>query len=213
MKKLFTTVTLAVALFASLPSQAQVKLGLKGGYNVTNMSISTSVVDKSNQTGWFVGPTAKFTLPIVGLGIDAAVLYDQREAKLTNNNEASQTVSEKYVNIPINVRYSFGLGSTASIYLAAGPQLGFNVGSKDYKWNDVSNYTLRSSNFSVNVGAGVSLLNHLEIGATYNVACGKTGEVKSIKDAVTDAAGQLASDFVTKSNRTNAWQVYLAYYF
>ena len=110
-------------MFAAVPSQAQVKFGLKGGYNVTDMSLSTDVIKKSNQTGFFVGPTAKFTLPVVGLGIDAAILYDQREAKMENTiNAETTTVSEKNINIPINVRYSVGVGSLASVYLAAGPQ-------------------------------------------------------------------------------------------
>lgn len=207
MKKIFTAIAFAAALFAAVPSQAQIKLGLKGGYNVTDMSLSSDVIKKSNQTGFFVGPTAKFTLPIVGLGIDAAILYDQREAKMENKITAeTSTVSEKNVNIPINVRYSVGVGSLASVYLAAGPQFGFNVGGKNYDWGNGANYELKKSNFSVNLGAGVTLINHIEIGCTYNIACGKTGEL-----TVKDAANALESS--VKTNRTNAWQVYAAYYF
>ena len=208
MKRIFTIVAMAFALLTAIPSQAQISFGLKGGYNVTNMSLSSDVIDKSNQTGFFVGPTVKFTLHIVGLGIDAAALYDQRDAKLKDAND-SKSVSEKNINIPINVRYSFGLGDMASIYLAAGPQFGFNVGDKKFQWNNEENsYKLKDTNFSINVGAGVALVNHLEIGCTYNIACGKTGEVKW-----TDAVSSAASQVVSKNNRTNAWQVYLAYYF
>lgn len=207
MKKIFTSIVFAAALFAAIPSQAQVKFGLKGGYNITSMSISSDVVKKSNQTGFFVGPTAKFTLPIVGLGIDAAALYDQREAKLDNGTESS-TVSEKSINIPINLRYSIGLGSLASIYLAAGPQFGFNIGGKNYNWDDETNYELKKSNISINVGAGVTLANHLEIGCTYNIACGKTGEF-----TYTTAVEAASKEIVSKANRTNAWQIYAAYYF
>ncbi len=207
MKKIFTAIAFAAALFAAMPSQAQIKFGLKGGYNITDMSISSDVVKKSNQTGFFVGPTAKFTLPIVGLGIDAAILYDQREAKMENKiNAETSTVSEKNINIPINVRYSVGVGSLASVYLAAGPQFGFNVGGKNYNWDDGTNYELKKSNFSVNLGAGVSLINHIEIGCTYNIACGKTGEL-TVKNAASAAENSV------KNNRTNAWQVYAAYYF
>ncbi len=207
MKKIFTAIAFAAALFAAVPSQAQIKFGLKGGYNVTDMSLSSDVIKKSNQTGFFVGPTAKFTLPIVGLGIDAAILYDQREAKMENKiNAETSTVSEKNINIPINVRYSVGVGSLASVYLAAGPQFGFNVGGKNYNWDDGTNYELKKSNFSVNLGAGVSLINHIEIGCTYNIACGKTGEL-TVKNAAS------AVENSVKSNRTNAWQVYAAYYF
>jgi opacity protein-like surface antigen len=207
MKKIFTAIAFAAALFAAIPSQAQVKFGLKGGYNVTNMSISSDVVKKSNQTGFFIGPTAKITLPIVGLGLDIAALYDQREAKWGEDDDAT-TISEKNINIPINVRYGIGLGSMASIYFAAGPQFGFNVGGKNYKWSDAANYELKKSNISINLGAGVALMNHLEIGCTYNIACGKTGEFK-----LSDALGSTYDQITSKSNRTNAWQIYAAYYF
>ena len=83
MRKFFTAaIVAATMLFATSSAQAQVKFGLKGGLNVTNMSLNSEVFDADNQTGFFIGPTVKFTLPIVGLGIDASALYDQRDAKI-----------------------------------------------------------------------------------------------------------------------------------
>lgn len=201
MKKIFTLLLLAVGLMTTVPTQAQIKFGLKGGLNVTNMSFSSDVINKSNQTGFFIGPSVKFTLPIVGLGVDVAALYDQRDAKLDE-----EKVSQRSINIPINLRYNIGLGSLAGVYLAAGPQFGFNIGDKNYNWDDESNYALSKSNFSINLGAGVMLINHLEVGFAYNIACGKTGEVNAW-NATSSAWNQ-----VTKG-RANAWQVSAAYYF
>lgn len=204
MKKIFTTLLLFVALMTATTANAQVKFGLKGGLNVTNMSFSSEVIDKDNQTGFFVGPTLKFTIPVVGLGVDVAALYDQRDAKIVGDDN-SETISQKSINVPINVRYNIGLGSLAGIYVAAGPQFGFNVGDKSFgDLTDGSNYKLKDSNFSVNLGAGVSLLSHLEIGFAYNIAIGKTGDV-----TVKDAAGETLST----NSRNNAWQVSAAYYF
>ena len=78
MKKILTLVVLLATM--TVAAQAQVKFGVKGGLNITNMKFDESVADKSNQAGFFIGPTVKFTLPVVGLGIDAAALYDQRSA-------------------------------------------------------------------------------------------------------------------------------------
>lgn len=197
----------AVALLTAVPSQAQIKFGLKGGLNVTSMSLSKDVVDKSNQTGFFVGPTVKVTLPLVGLGVEAAALYDQRDAELNN-----KTITQKNINVPINLRYGIGLGSLASVYLAAGPQFGFNVGGKNFDWkyeNMANTFKMKDSNFSVNVGAGVSVLKHLEVGFTYNIACGKTGDV-NVAGILGDAASQVLS---TSKASSNAWQVSAAYYF
>lgn len=205
MKKIFTAILLVVALMSATAVQAQIKFGLKGGLNVTNMSFSADVIDKSNQTGFFIGPTVKFTLPLVGLGVDAAALFDQRNAKAGADGD-EVTLKQRSINIPINLRYNIGLGSLAGIYLAAGPQFGFNIGDKTFTWEDGVNYDMSDSNFSINVGAGVSLIKHLEIGFTYNIACGKTGEVN-----ICDAAGSTWNQF--SKGRANAWQVSAAYYF
>lgn len=209
MKKIFATLVLALSVCFTTAVQAQVKFGLKGGLNVTSMSFNKDVLDASNRAGFFIGPTVKFTLPIVGLGIDASALYDQREAKLKVEDVESNTIKTQSINIPINLRYGFGLGETASLFVFAGPQFGFNVGSKTQElYQGIADWTLKSSNFSVNVGLGVMLLNHLQVSANYNIACGKTGDV-TVGSALTSAyEGLKASD-----GRTNAWQIALAYYF
>lgn len=213
MRKFFTAaIVAATMLFATSSAQAQVKFGLKGGLNVTNMSLNSEVFDADNQTGFFIGPTVKFTLPIVGLGIDASALYDQRDAKITvedNGASVESKIKNQSINIPINLRYGVGLGSTASVYLFAGPQFGFNVGDKNQSlFKDMGEWRLKSSTFSVNVGLGAMLLSHLQISANYNIACGKTGET-----TVSSALGELAQSAAKKRGRANAWQIGLAYYF
>lgn len=213
MRKFFTAAIVAVSmLFAASSAQAQVKFGLKGGLNVTNMSLNSEVFDADNQTGFFIGPTVKFTLPIVGLGIDASALYDQRDAKVKVEGEGESVESKiknQSINIPINLRYGVGLGSTASLFLFAGPQFGFNVGDKNQSlFKDAAQWRLKSSTFSVNVGLGAMLLSHLQISANYNIACGKTGET-----TVSEALGTTAQEVFSKRGRANAWQIGLAYYF
>lgn len=213
MRKFFTAAIVAASmLFAASSAQAQVKFGLKGGLNVTNMSLNSEVFDADNQTGFFIGPTVKFTLPIVGLGIDASALYDQRDAKVKVEDDGSSVESKiknQSINIPINLRYGVGLGSTASLFLFAGPQFGFNVGDKNQSlFEDAAQWRLKSSTFSVNVGLGAMLLSHLQISANYNIACGKTGET-----TVSDVAGETVQQMFKKRGRANAWQIGLAYYF
>ena len=214
MRKIFTAAIVAASmLFAASSAQAQVKFGLKGGLNVTNMSLNSEVFDADNQTGFFIGPTVKFTLPIVGLGIDASALYDQRDAKVKVEEGDGASVESKIknqsINIPINLRYGVGLGSTASLFLFAGPQFGFNVGDKNQSlFKDAAQWRLKSSTFSVNVGLGAMLLSHLQISANYNIACGKTGET-----TVSEALGTTAQEVFSKRGRANAWQIGLAYYF
>jgi hypothetical protein len=208
MKKFFTAMVMAAAFMTVVPTQAQVKFGLKGGLNVTNMSMSSDVLNASNRTGFFVGPTVLVNLPIVGLGIDASALYDQRDAKLSGSDVDTKTLSQKSVQIPVNVRYGIGLGTLASVYAFAGPQFGFNVGEKKTVLEDANDWRFKDSNFSINVGLGAILASHLQVSANYNIACGKTGEAN-----VTDATTKLGKAIIGNSTKTNAWQIALAYYF
>lgn len=204
MRKLFTLAVVIAVTLVAIPAQAQFKFGLKGGLNITDMSFSSDVFESSNRAGFFIGPTVKFTLPIVGLGIDASALYDQREAKLKGSDKS---MKQQAINIPINLRYDIGLGSLAAVYLAAGPQFGFNIGDKHQTLlEDMYDWRLNTSNFSVNVGAGVMLLGHLQVGANYNIVCGKTGKV-----SVLQTTGDVLEGIYR--GRSNSWQVSLAYYF
>ena len=205
MKKFFTLVVLLATITVA---QAQVKFGVKGGLNLTNMKLSKDVVDKSNQAGFFFGPTVKFSIPVVGLGLDAAALYDQRSAKLDG-----ESVKQQSIQIPINLRYGVGLGSLASINFFAGPQFGFNVGDKTFEsLNNVkqtaTNWTLKSSNLSANVGLGLMLLNHLQIAANYNFALGKTGDYNVISTTLSTA-----EKVITGKTKANSWQLSATYFF
>lgn len=217
MEKIFTSAAIALAmLFTANTANAGINFGVKGGLNVTSMSISSKVLDSNNRAGFFIGPTVKFTLPLVGLGIDASALYDQREAELAVDVDENKyvpptknTLKTQAINIPINVRYSIGLGSVANVLFFAGPQFGFHVGNKNQDLGADCEWKLKSSQFSVNVGAGFTVLKHLQLTANYNIACGKTGDV-----TIGNALGSVASaPFKKKSGRTNAWQIALAYYF
>ena len=195
MKKFLTVVVLFATLMTAVPAKAEVKFGLKGGLNLTSMSLDANAIDKSNQAGFFIGPTVKFTLPIVGLGIDASALYDQRQAKVEDNS-----IKQQSIQIPVNLRYGIGLGSTASIYFFAGPQFGFNVGDKNIL-TEVGNWSFNSSNVSANVGAGLMLLGHLQVSVNYNFGLGKTGELDVLN-----------TNF-KENGKMNAWQIAATYYF
>lgn len=203
-------------VMAILPAQAQFGYGLRGGVNLTSLSLSKEVLSSSNRAGFFIGPTVKYTIPAIGLGVDLSAVYDQR-----NSGVMGETVVEKNIFVPINLRYQYGLGSMASVFIKVGPQFGWNVGDKSYELNFSDenlkaikgDFKLENSNTSLNIGIGATVFKHLELGITYNIVLGKTGEV-SYWDAAKAAAGE-AIDAIKQqgSTRTNAWQLNLAYYF
>ena len=166
MKKTFSILVIAAALLVTLPASAQIKFGIRGGANLVNMKFNNGTFDKDNRAGFYVGPTVKFTVPIVGLSLDASALYDEKTAEVNGERLKSQSI-----DIPINVRYGVGLGSVANLFLFAGPQFGFNVASDKSFYNSAKEWTWKSSNVSVNVGVGCTVLKHVEVKANYNIAC------------------------------------------
>ena len=188
MMKQLRVLVMSVALVAVLSAGAQVRFGIKGGLDITEMSFKNEVFNADNRMGWFVGPTLKVGMPLTGLSVDLSALYNQREAKIdvyylpeaSSSAERLNTLKTKQVLVPLNVRLGIGLGSAANIFIFAGPQVAFRLGDEsqnltDYK-EDAVEWRLRSSDFSVNLGGGLTL-GHLQLSANYNIGIGKTGDV------------------------------------
>lgn len=197
-----------VALAMAMPAQAQIKLGVKGGLNLANSLSSTwKEANADNYTGFFIGPMVDVTIPIVGLGLDGALMYSQKGNKLEG-----ETFKQQGLEIPINLKYNIGLGSLASIYLAAGPSFFFNFKSDDdltlSEMKGKLNY--KNSEVALNLGAGLKLLKHLQIGVNYNMPF-----TDSAKADISDGniGGTTWEAIKGKSFKTKAWQVSVAYIF
>lgn len=203
MKRIGIVLACLAAWLWATPASAQFKWGLEAGVNMSKIQVSGDggLFDSSNRTGWFVGPKAQVVMPVIGLGIDASILYSQKYMKLEADGEASPNKSLPYLEIPINLRYNYGFSSLVGIYLATGPQYNWYMGGRGLDFGDVSG-SLERSTFSWNVGAGVNLLSHLQIGLTYNIAMGETGQIRNV-DGVVEAFDM----------KNNTWQVRLAYLF
>ena len=174
MKKIFSAFIIAVGcMFMAMPAQAQLlKWGVKGGVNLTKIDWDGGFKgNKDNSTGFFIGPMAEITIPIVGLGVDGALLFSQR---------GKGDVKQTGVEVPVNLKYTIGLGSLLGIYFAAGP---------DRKKTQVG----------LNLGAGVKLIKHLQIGVNYQFPMGDSFTWKK------------AGDAIGAKNKT--WQVSAAYLF
>ena len=194
MKKIFSVLMVAVALMMAAPAQAQlIKFGVKGGMNFSKLDINAETFGdiKDNSTGFFIGPMAEVTLPIIGLGVDGALLFSQR---------GKGEYKQQGIEIPVNLKYTLGLGSMFGIYLAVGPDFFFNfkditvplwVGG-DAIYNAEAS---KKTQVALNLGAGLKLLRKLQVGVTYQVPMGNSFDLKT----------------VDVKNKT--WQVSLAYIF
>ena len=196
MKKVLSVLMVAVALMKAVPAQAQlIKFGVKGGMNFSKLDTNVkSLYDaKESSTGFFIGPMAEVTLPIIGLGVDGAVMFAQR---------GDGELKEQGLEIPVNLKYTIGLGSMFGFYLAAGPDFFFNF--KDVEKN--SGLGVEKSQVAINVGAGLKLLRKLQVGLTYQIP---------LKDSYypTDISTVPGAEPIDLGARQKTWQVSLAYIF
>lgn len=202
MKKFFLAVAMLFIIGSATTASAQFKFGLVAGMNMSKLSFDNGkYFDSDHRAGWYVGPKVWFNIPIVGLGVNASAQYSQRRMNVKSGDGEDAVSDSKNLNtieIPINVRYTLGLGSIASVYAETGPQFGFNVGNKTV--SEVAKF--KSSNVTWNVGIGARVLGHLEAGVGYNIALSNFGEL------VPDQLRGTKNDF-----KSNTWQVQVAYLF
>lgn len=198
MKKVLSMAVMAAALLFAVPVNAQFSWGIKGGVNMVSNNLADlpslvqdkgQIMNKDNYTGFFIGPKAELRVPILGFGVEAAALYSQKGMTVGDG----ETFKQNSFQIPLNVKYAFGLGNIANVFIAAGPEFGFNVGETTKVFNnvtfddvagvtkgDISAYVLEKSTLSINVGVGATLLNHLQVALNYNMPWGRTGEFQYI---------------------------------
>lgn len=190
MKKFFGVFLVAICCLAmATPAQAQLlKWGLKGGLSMSKLDFKNGPTS-DNTTGFFIGPMAEFTVPVIGLGIDGALMYSQR---------GEDEWKQQGIEIPVNLKYTIGLGSMLGVYVAAGPDFFFNF--KDTKWEG---FDTKATQVGLNIGAGVKLIQHLQIGVNYQIPLGDSFSWKGVGEALGDEIGG--------NGKTKTWQISLAY--
>ena len=192
MKKFFGVFLVAICCLAmATPAQAQLlKWGLKGGLSMSKLDFKNGPTS-DNTTGFFIGPMAEFTVPVIGLGIDGALMYSQR---------GEDEWKQQGIEIPVNLKYTIGLSSMLGVYVAAGPDFFFNF--KDTKWEG---FDTKATQVGLNIGAGVKLIQHLQIGVNYQIPLGDSFSWKGVGEALGDEIGG--------NGKTKTWQISLAYLF
>ncbi|MDL2224038.1 PorT family protein [Bacteroidales bacterium OttesenSCG-928-M06] len=194
MKKNFLFI-IGVLLLSSLTAQAQFKYGLKAGVNIANASLSKDVINKSNMTGFQVGPIIEFTVPVLGIGLDAAALYSQQGFKVKDIDE--KTYRTHTLDVPVNLKYKFNL-VVMGAYLTAGPYASFNLSD-----NLKDQYKSKSFGAGLNFGLGIELLSHLQVGASYKLGLTDDYSGLTVKNGISEAF----------KGKQRGWTISAAYFF
>ena len=179
MKNLKRTLLVAVAvvLMSATASAGGFRWGIKAGVALNSLhfdeEILNDVKNTDNQAGFTGGLMCEFTVPVIGLGVDASVMYMHRADKYENED-----LNRDYIEIPINLKYKISLpvvNNVVTPYLFTGPSFAFLTGKTEI------NEALKSKRCDVawNFGVGVELFKHLQVGASYGLGITKAVELVS----------------------------------
>ena len=157
MKKII--VVLLIAVMGVGVADAKLRFGIKAGMNINHLSTNlTENFDKNNQAGWNAGVMTEFQLPLIGLGVDLSVMY----ARMNSEKELD---NKNFILVPLNLKYKISLpvvGSFLAPYIFTGPSFDFKLDKSTL--DDIKTKTFQAV---WNVGLGVELVKHLQIGASY----------------------------------------------
>lgn len=150
------SIFLAVFVFASLFTHAQISFGAKGGLNLSNFS-GDHPWDKKLKPGFHIGGLVN--IPVAKqFSVQPELQYSSEGSKL---NEKLYNLG--YINIPFLLKYTHISG----FYGEAGPQIGMLMAAK-YDGADVKS-GLNKTNIGLGFGAGYKIKNGFGFGARYVV--------------------------------------------
>lgn len=199
MKKRILTV-ICLIFFASIMAHSQIRLGIQGGFDVIDHNIDVDVLKASNRLGFRVGPTLEALIPATGWGADISVLYGHKEYSIKQKEDAVDITDYNYITIPLNIKKRISIIGIAGVFISAGPYASVKLSGGDLK---LANEEFKAKNFEagINAGAGVSLLDKLDLGMYYK--CKLTDNYKNESTKL---------DHIGKE-RYQTWSMALTYYF
>lgn len=206
LKKIFYKGSLIAALFLLMnisSASAQIKLGLKAGFDVAENKINKNILNAHNRLGFQVGPVLQVGIPVVGLSVDAGLLYGYKKYDV-KNEDIGDLSNYNYLTVPVHLKKNFAIvGNFVGIYVKGGPYAEIKLSGGDFKFNNISE-KVKSKGFGMglNFGVGVNLLTKLDVGIDYRF---------KLTDNYDNDTPGIKDYFTTRKDKT--WNVNATYYF
>ena len=159
---------LLALIVAAIPVGAQVRFGVRGGMTVGELRFDRDIIDSDNRVGYCGGLLVDAGIPVVGLGIEASVMYTHRNNYLSDQ---SRVFKRYYIDIPVYARYRLDIPGLRKLFapiVYTGPA--FSILFND---NGPSTYDNSKTYVSWDAGLGADVFNHLRVTATYGIGISK----------------------------------------
>jgi hypothetical protein len=167
MKTLLKLLIVIIALITTLESFAQIKFGVKGGLNVSNMLDKTKYRTYSDEynskIGFHLGATAEYSLS-EKFSIEPGFLFSTKGYKMEKSG-VTGSLNLNYLEVPINAIYKIEL-SSVNILISAGPYLGSAISGKAKASEPILGVNEDSKEQKIEIGTDIKALDFgLDIGA------------------------------------------------
>lgn len=177
MKRLYRVTMLAIiATMTSLTASAGFNFGVRLGLNVNELHLNKKTFDASNRGGFTGGFMAEFEVPIIGICVDASLMYTRMNSEIdryvtegengtTVSIDKDRNVGKNFLEIPVNLKYKLSIPAVSNIirpYIFTGPSFAFKLDKHTF-----NSMKTRTCQVAWNVGLGIELIKHLQIGASY----------------------------------------------
>lgn len=201
MKKILISILLFTAMFTAVQAFAQLSFGVKGSFNMYNLSSKDNdgkKIESSMIPAFDAG--AFVEIPIVPEFYFRPELYFATKGAKSKNETPESKINLSYIVLPLNFLYKSDL-SGGKVFIGIGPYLALGVGGKissgsnDYKIkfkNDVTMNDLETTlyykpiDFGANLIAGYEFKNKISL--AINTSLGLTNIESKVDGKQTDSS-------------------------
>ncbi len=176
MKKLILTIAIGITV---VQAQAQLSIAPEVGVNLSNASVTSNIFG-SNDVSTKMKPGLKagavLDIPIIGgLFVQPGAFFSMKGYKtsssltlLGNTTESKGTVALNYVEIPVNLGYRYTIGNAGSVFVTAGPYLGYAFSGKSKSENTLNGNPVADTEEDIEFGSEDTEMKPLDFGLNFS---------------------------------------------
>ncbi|MFI3239779.1 MAG: outer membrane beta-barrel protein [Bacteroidales bacterium] len=202
MNKLKATILVLIILAVPMAASAQFSMGIRAGMAIDNLKLNEDAFKADNTLGFVGGIMAELIMPVVGVGVDAALLYRYSGSTIEDvDNEIVNGGSNSYLDVPIHLKWKMSIPAVNNILapmIFTGPCFSVLLSEAENAWKS------KTFDTSWDIGAGVELFSKLQVSVAYSLALSNALDLNDTEFA------DLYSDIDLKNN---FWTINLAYIF
>ena len=174
MKKNNFLVVAFIVAFSTIATTgfSQIRFGLRGGVGLNNPKLMDNKLEVDYLNTFRLGPTLEVMLPDLNFGVEASILYNNNRMDVRNTeSNAIVEITNHYIDIPLNIKYKFGLIAPVKIYAAGGPYAKIHLDGGNIKFADVQEeIKAKSFEAGINLGVGAELFSKFAVGVNYGIS-------------------------------------------